>query len=120
MNTGRGFLNVFWSCIVLSWGVQLGDQALWEWIHRFNDRAYSDIVATEDGSVMGFGAVFPTISFLRNMLPELAMLLFPVATVCYVVMLWRSRRSRDYVFIVLGLIALILSYLSAGRVIMHS
>jgi len=120
MNTGHGFLNGFWSCIVLSWGMQLGDQVLWEWIHRFNDGAYSDIVSVEHGTVMGFGAVYPTISIVRNMLPEIAMLLFIAAAVCYFVVVWRSGRPRDYVFIVLGLISLILSYLSAGRVIMHA
>jgi len=120
MNTGHGFLNGFWSCIMLSWGVQLGDQVLWEWIHRFNDEAYSDIVSVEHGTVMGFGAIYPTVSIFRNILPEIAILLLIAAAVCYFVVVWRSRRSHDYVFIVLGLISLILSYLSAGRVIMHA
>ncbi len=128
MNFTRGHRNMFWLLIVLIWSVQLGDQAIWDWIRRFNAVAYFGLPnmdnvlqdTSRNDKAIGFGDAYPSVSYFRNWLPFLAILLFLIASVYYLLILWNERKKLDYFFIGLGLFALVLSYFAMAQVVMHS
>ena len=127
MNSAR-YRNVFWLLSVLQWGVQLGDQALWDWIRRYNAEAYyglpnMDVVqhnSPRSNHATGFGDAYPSITAFQDLLPFVAIIILMVASVFYLIVLWRERKKIDFLFVGLGLVSIVLSYISTGRIIMHS
>lgn len=128
MKANQGLRNAFLGCVLFSWGLQIGDQAMWKWIDRFNASAYYGLISmceVEHDTPMlegaiGFGQKYPIYSEMIKWFPLACMLVCIISIIFYIKIIWSERRTLDKIFILSGFIAIVLCYYSARIVIMNS
>lgn len=128
MKATHGLRNAFLGCVIFSWSLQNGDQALRNWADQFNARAYyglSSMYQVEHDTPMregaiGFGHEYPIITEILKSLSLSCMLLSITSLILYIIIILRERKTIDVLFILFGFIAIVLCYYSARIVIMNS